>query len=196
MTDEELVRKARAGSLSAFEELVYRHERGVFSFVRRRCRNVADATDLTQTTFVKAYRCLHQHRPGASFKAWLFTIARNLSISHYRSTRETTNELPASLSDDTDPSIILGQREAAETVWSVARTVLPESQSTALWLKYGEDMSLKEIALAMGKSVAHVKVLLHRGRTRLAKRLGEMDLKTKNAALDRIEEAHDVVCHT
>ena len=195
-SDSELVCEAQAGSLSSFEELVSRYERGIFGFLVRRYGNVADATDLTQSTFVKAFRCLHQQRSGSSFKSWLFTIARNLAISHYRSVRETTYEVPDFVSDGMDPSMVLDRRETTETVWSVARALLPEAQFSALWLRYGEDMSLREIGSAMRRTEGHVKVLLHRGRARLARRFRGMNMNTGGAALDRIEEAHDAVCRT
>jgi RNA polymerase sigma-70 factor (ECF subfamily) len=150
---------------------VSRYQDRVFHFLRLKTGQAQDAEDLTQTTFIAAYRAIHRYKPRHRFVTWLFTIARRQAISFYRG-RRPSEALPVDVADARTPDQPLASREACTQVWSLARETLPESQVTALWLCYAEDMKQREIARAMGKTVAHVKVLLHRGRRALAAELG------------------------
>jgi len=168
VSDEALAGKAQAGSLPAFEELVYRYESRIFKFLRQRVCCDHDALDLTQNVFVRAYRKIDRFSPRYPFRSWLFTIARRESIDHYR--RSSSVEftlLPQGLSGGSDPGREVASRDACERLWQLARERLPENQFSALYLRAVEQMSVKEIAGAMRKTQAHVKVLLHRARRKM-----------------------------
>ena len=83
-TDEELARQTQAGSLVAFEELVYRYEGRIYGFVANCCRNGTDAREVTQDTFVRAFQAIGQFDLQRGFAPWLFTIARRKCIDHHR----------------------------------------------------------------------------------------------------------------
>ena len=170
LSDEDLACRVQAGSLICFDELVSRYEKRVFHFLRIKTGQAQDAEDLTQTTFIAAYRAIHRYKSRHRFVTWLFTIARRQAISFYRAHRPSET-LPPDVADLRTPDQPLASRDACLQVWTLARNTLPESQVTALWLCYAEDMKQREIARAMGKTVAHVKVLLHRGRRALAAEL-------------------------
>jgi len=170
-TDEELARQAQTGSLSSFEELVYRYEARIFRFVANSCRNDSDAQEVTQETFVSAYLKIQQFDVRRSFATWLFTIARRKGIDRHRANRPAAEERTVGLVEEEDPSTLLAQREAKEDLWHLARSALPELQFQALWLKYAEDMRIEEIAGVLHKTRTHVKVLLFRARTRLGNEL-------------------------
>ena len=172
LTDEELARDTRAGSLAAFEELVCRYEHRIYAFVTHCCHNGADAQELTQDTFVKAFQAIAQFDPRRGFAPWLFTIARRKCVDHHRmAPRPTPEELMAELSDPADPSELLALREERENLWQLARRRLPETQFQVLWLRYAEEMSVAGIARVLGKTQTHVRVLLFRARDALGREL-------------------------
>jgi RNA polymerase sigma-70 factor (ECF subfamily) len=170
-TDEELAREAQAGSLSSFEELVYRYEVRIYRFVANSCRNDNDAQDVTQQTFVNAYLKIAQFDVARSFATWLFTIARRKCIDRHRANRPAAEEQTVELVEEEDPSTLLARREAGEDLWRLARCALPELQFQALWLRYAEDMNMGEIARVLRKTQTHVKVLLFRARTVMGREL-------------------------
>ncbi|MCX6923429.1 MAG: sigma-70 family RNA polymerase sigma factor [Verrucomicrobia bacterium] len=172
ISDEELARQTQAGSLVAFEELVYRYEGRVYGFVANCCRPGADARDVTQDTFVRAFQAIAQFDPRRGFAAWLFTIARRKCVDHYRAAPPVAAEESApDLPDENDPSELLARQEERQSLWELARRRLPEAQFHALWLRYAEDMSVEAIAQVLHKTRIHVKVLLFRARQALGREL-------------------------
>lgn len=172
LSSEELASQARAGSAECFAELVKRHSGGLFSFLYRKVSNRHDAEDLSQETFARAYQRLDQYQPRYKFTTWLFTIGWRLACSFYRA-RDVTVELPQEgPCDDLAVRPVIASDER-ENLWKTVGDVLPQSQARALWHRYGEGLSVSEIAAKMQKSEIHVKVLLHRARTRLAGHLKE-----------------------
>ncbi len=171
LSDEELARQTQAGSLVAFEELVYRYEARLYRFVFARTGHDTDARDLTQTAFVAAYRGISRFNPQRRFAPWLFSITRHAMIDHFRATPVATDEPLPTLLDPRDPSVVLAERETHSAIWQLARRTLTNDQFAALWLKYEEDLPVKDIARAMRKTGLHVKVLLHRARQKLLREL-------------------------
>jgi RNA polymerase sigma-70 factor (ECF subfamily) len=170
-SDEELARQTQAGSLVAFEELVYRYEARVYGFVANCCRNRADAREVTQETFVRAFQAIGQFDCRRSFGPWLFTIARRKCIDHHRAAPYPTDEAMPDLPDDNDPAELLARQEERQNLWELARRRLPDTQFQALWLRYAEDMSVAGIAQVLRKTQTYVKVLLFRARQALAREL-------------------------
>ena len=171
------------GALESFEELVYRYESRIYRFVFQYCRNPADASEITQDAFLRAYQALRQFNPRYSFASWLFAIARRKSIDFYRSQPPLAEAEMPELADSEDPAQILCQHEDRQNVWRLARRTLSETQFQALWLKYVEEMEVAEIARAMGKSKTHVKVMLFRARKSLA-----AEMKKPVVITERISE--------
>ena len=180
--DEELAHQAQAGSLSSFEQLVYRYEARLFRFVANSCRNESDAQEVTQEAFVSAYLKIRQFDVSRSFATWLFTIARRKCIDRHRASRPATEERPEALVEEEDPSTLLARREAGEDIWRLARRTLSQLQFQALWLRYAEDMRVEEIARILRKTQTHVKVLLFRGRTLLGRELENRRMREKSVS--------------
>jgi RNA polymerase sigma-70 factor, ECF subfamily len=165
---EQLAERSKAGCLDSFEQLLARYEGHIFNFLRQFTGNHHDAQDLTQETFVKAYRSLHRYNSSLSFATWLFTIARRTGASHFRSTHRF-EELPADeASTHESPATALECKDERNSIWSLVRTLKPK-QAEALWLRYAEGFSIAETARIMRTNQIHVKVLLHRGRCNLSK---------------------------
>jgi RNA polymerase sigma-70 factor, ECF subfamily len=173
-SDEELACRARQGCAASFEQLLRRFQTPVLHFLRQRGFS-ADAEDLAQETFLRAYENLHRYDRRWAFSAWLFTIARRTSLNHRRRVRPTadTRVVEAALSSDAAPLQNLVAEESRRRLWDQAGAVLSEEQTTALWLHYVEEMPAREIARVLGRSWASVKVMLFRARRRLKPLLGE-----------------------
>lgn len=180
-TDEELATLAQGGVRAAFGELVERFEGRLVAFLRRRTRSPQTAEELAQETFLRAWQSLARYRDQYRFSTWLFTIANRLAVDHYRlAVRQRGTSV--------------GEREAAPThdrpqrfeefgrTWAVAERVLSEEQSAALWLRYGADLGIPDIARVLGRTNVGVRVLLFRARERLAK-----ELAASGDDADRIE---------
>jgi RNA polymerase sigma-70 factor, ECF subfamily len=172
LSSEELAWQAARGCQASFSEIVRRYAPRLQAFLNRRTRDHHDAEDLVQDTFLKAYENLDRYDHSWRFSTWLFTIAARLAVSRHRRKRP---EYPA-MDFQARPCDETAERhEQRESLWALAAE-LPQGQYQALWLRYGEEMSIREIARVLGKTQVCVKVHLHRARTRLAQRMGEMDL--------------------
>ncbi len=172
-SDEDLALAARAGETSAFEALVARFEGSLYSFLRVRTGNAAEAEELAQDAFLRAWERLARYDPRWRFSTWLFTLARNLAVSRARShkMRAVGEEELASVSAGADPALIAAERDEHANVWGIATRVLSPEQRSALWLRYGEDLSIEEVASVLRKNRVTVRVLLFRAREALAAHL-------------------------
>ncbi len=168
--NQALVEAAKGGSVEAFSELMLQYEKRIYNFLWQWVRSSHDAEDLTQETFLKAFRNIRRLDSAGVFCAWLFTIARRTASNHFRALKPKEE-----LSDDTEcseenPAEALERKEEGESVWRLARRLKP-AQFEVLWLRYGEGFSVQETARIMNTNQIRVKVLLHRGRKELAQSL-------------------------
>jgi RNA polymerase sigma-70 factor (ECF subfamily) len=136
----------------------------VFNFFRYRCGNVADAEDLTSITFEKAWRGRDRYRRDkGAFSTWLFTIARNAAVDHYRARG------PAVPLDDAALVATLAATPEEQTAsrsdaarLAVLLQTLSDRDRDLIALKYGAEMSNRDIAHATGLSESNVGTILHR----------------------------------
>jgi len=167
-TDEHLMELVIQGSPDTFERIVQRHRPGLMRFVCTKVSRWQDAEDIVQETFMRVYEHRHRFDLRCSLKTWMFTIANNCAISHLRRKKLTPEAAavpaPAQMMS---PAEHLDLQQQVADLWHQART-LPEHQYTALWLRYREQMEVPQIAQVMHKTRSHVRVLLHRARTKLA----------------------------
>ncbi len=170
-SDEELARQTQAGSLPAFEALVYRYEGRIYGFVANSCRNGTDAREVTQDTFVRAFQAIGQFDARRGFAAWLFTIARRKCIDQYRSALPVSSETVPEQADDNDPAELLVAAGGAAGFVGPGAPAPAGSQFQALWLRYAEGMSVAGIAQVLRKTQIHIKVLLFRARQSLGRDL-------------------------
>ncbi len=178
-TDIELAALAQQqvgeASVEAFEELVRRLEGPLFGFLSVRVGNAADAEELTQDAFLRAWNKLDRYDSRWRFSTWLFTIAKRLAVSRARVRRPDAlaDEVLATMSEDVDPSAGASDREESANLWRLASEILSSDQRSALWLRYAEDLTNEEIARVLGKKRVTVRVLLFRAREALAKAIDE-----------------------
>lgn len=170
-SDEDLARRARAGSREAFAQLVRRYERPLARFLWVRTARQEDAEELVQETFLRAWSQLERYDPTRRFATWLFTVARRLAISRRRRERGGAlgeEALAQCASAEPDPEASASREEESLELWSLATRVLRAEERSALWLRYGEDLSTAEIAAVLGRRQVSVRVLLFRAREKLA----------------------------
>lgn len=171
LSSEELAGRAKRGCQASFTELVRRYAPRLQTFLCRRNRNDHEVEDMVQDTLVKAYRNLDRYDDSWRFSTWLFTIAGRVAVSRHRRKQPELDGLDPQV-QMLAPDEAADRQEQRESLWAMAAE-LPAGQYRALWLRYGEDMSMKEIAAAMGKSQVCIKVSLYRARVSLARRLNE-----------------------
>jgi RNA polymerase sigma-70 factor (ECF subfamily) len=170
----ELVVRAQAGDHEALEELYLLHFDRVFSYLQMTVGNRHDAEDLTNQTFVRMLESIERFEwRKAPFSAWLFRIAHNLAIDHFRSRRRwQPEEEPPEPADAEHRSAedeafhSLGRRSMLEMIEG-----LSNDQQQVLTLKFAFNFSNGEAATILGKSEGAVKSLQHRAIASLQRQL-------------------------
>jgi RNA polymerase sigma-70 factor, ECF subfamily len=160
-SDLDLVEEVRKGKRQAFTELMRRHQQKIYWTARRIVGDHAEADDVTQEAFLKAYLALGEFRGDSSFYTWLYRIAVNLSLNAVRKRqvveyiRESTilaRLLPAA----EDPHRALETKELESTLQRAVAT-LPEKQKAVFVMRYYDGMSYEEIAKVLKTSVGGLK---------------------------------------
>jgi RNA polymerase sigma-70 factor (ECF subfamily) len=185
--DSELVRRAQAGGLAAFEALTTRYERRVYSLAMRLLRQEQDAEDATQQTFLSALEHLNRFRGEATFATWLFRIATHAALKIIRKRRGLKTVSLEAATEGTDgadsiphPEFIADWRQSPEALvqkheirrlLDEALSQLDEKHRLVFLLRDVEGFSVKETAKALGLSEANTKVRLLRARLQLREHL-------------------------
>jgi RNA polymerase sigma-70 factor, ECF subfamily len=165
-----------------FEELYRAHLRDVYSYSYYRVGNHHDAEDLTEQTFLQAYRHFERAQReshGRPLRPWLIRIAHNLAANYYRDRSrkpQTQLEDAAIVSEPHATDELVEQREELEEVLSGVAN-LPDDRREALIMRFALDMDNREIARALGRTEGATKVLIHRAIRQL-----EESLKTGDRA--------------
>jgi len=179
-TDGVLVQRALSGNDAAFNLLVLRYQRQVYSLAYRMLASADDAADIVQETFIRAYGALASFRQDASFLTWLYKIASNLCIDLIRS-RYSKRTIPfeADGGDEWDPPATDRTTLPEESALSAAvsdivhREVLnlPDRYRRVVVMRHLQGQSIDEIAERLGIPSGTVKTHLFRGREMLRERL-------------------------
>ncbi len=169
LRDGALIERYRAGDRTGFEELVRRYQRPLYYLALRYVRVEADAKDLAQRTFVKAYGALPGFRADSSFRTWLYRIAINLCLNHLRDRKR--EDVRAELTD-TLPAPHIGGDRALIDRESGARlrdaiAALPPKQRMVLELRVYDELPFREVAELAGCSENSAKVNFHHAVKRL-----------------------------
>lgn len=186
--DKELVRQCQQGDRAAFEKLVSKYQRKVFTVALGMVKNPEDAMDIAQDTFIKVHRYIGNFQGSSSFYTWLYRIAVNLCIDHLRRAGKHMSmdfdEKIGSLSNgpqsdgvmgrrlDANPSKVLGRKELAEHIREAVDT-LPSYHRAVIIMREIEGMSYSEMARTMKVSKGTIMSRLHHARQKLQHALGE-----------------------
>jgi len=163
-TERQRVSAAQAGSADAFGELVRDYRHGLLRFLLTRCASYADAEDALQDTMMSAFRYIRSYDERWRFSTWLYRIAiRNAAKLRV----PEVVELGDLRDEESDPLLQCIADSDAENLWINARRLLNDEVFAAMWLRYAEDMSVKDISRALDRSPSWTKVNLLRGRKAL-----------------------------
>jgi len=189
MTDEQaLIAASKNGDPAALEALVRTHQDRVYGFAMRMCRNVEDAKDILQETFLGVIRSLREFREESKFSTWLYRITSNaclkkrrrgvhdpmpeqeLSLDELMPRPDSEGRKPeiADWSDDAERALLRGELSGR---MEAAIDKLPKEYKIVLVLRDVEGLSAEDTAQAVGLSVAAVKSRLHRARVFVRKEL-------------------------
>ncbi len=181
-TDEELVARSKTGDMDSFNQLVKRWERPIFALAYRTLGREEDARDVTQETFLRAFRALSGFKGDAKFSSWLYRIALNLCRDWMRKERRTP---VVAVPEGVDVEQLAADRGPVETVEDlaarselsreVARAMesLPAEQRQAIILKEYHGLTFQEIADLMKCPLSTVKTRVYQGLSTLRKQLGQ-----------------------
>jgi RNA polymerase sigma-70 factor, ECF subfamily len=174
--DGALMARASRGEPAAVEALFERHHGPLHRFFHRLSASPAAAEDLVQETFLRLLKYPHSFRPGGSFRAWLFGVARRAAADHFR--RASRWKRAASdLQEPVDEAPLPPQKiEADERLARLHRAlerISTEDREVLLLARY-EDLSAAELAEALGCSNGAARVRVHRALTRLRRRYEEL----------------------
>src|ERR1700720_675686 len=185
VSDLSLVRRVQRGDKGAFDALVLKYQHKLVKLVMRYVRNPAEAEDIAQEAFIKAYRALPQFRGDSAFYTWLYRIAintaKNAVVSRDRSPvaydldrkSEESYDMQGRMKDSETPEALVLTDEIRSIV-NTAIDALPEDLRTAIVLRELDGLSYEEIAAAMDCPVGTVRSRIFRAREAIDQRLREV----------------------
>ncbi len=181
-TDEELVARSKTGDTESFNQLVKRWERPIFALAYRTLGREEDARDVTQETFLRAFRALAGFKGDAKFSSWLYRIALNLCRDWMRKERRAPI---VAVPEGVDVQHLAAESGPTETVEDLAARAeltrevakamshLPAEQRQSIILKEYHGLTFQEIADLMRCPLSTVKTRVYQGLSTLRKELGE-----------------------
>ena len=181
---DDLVRRARAGEMEAFDDLVRAFQGPVFNMIYRMVGNYEDAADLAQQAFIRMVRAIGKFRGDSRFSTWLFALALNTCRSGLRRLRRISDAEKVRIDRDPDsgeesfdpvddrdlPEKALERKETAERIEAIIFS-LPEEYRIVITLRDLQGLAYDGIAESIGCSVGTVKSRLSRARQRVKTRL-------------------------
>lgn len=184
--DRDLVGRCLRNDQRAYRALLAKYERAVYALVRRMVPDPEDARDLAQEAFVRAFKNLEQYDPERKFSSWLFRIANNLCIDHYRRRKletvplvrqhageeEETWDLPDAAAN---PAETFSDQERGRRLLAAVQA-LPPGYRMVILLRHQEDLAYEEIAETLGLPLGTVKARIHRAHRLLKEKLQRQGL--------------------
>jgi len=179
-TDEEVVERVRAGDTALYELLVLRHNQRIYRVALSIVRNSAEAEDVMQDAYVRAFAHLDQFEKRAQFGAWLTRIAVNEALARLRKQQRTQpladdggeGEYAMPTNYRSNPEEHTSNAELGRILEETLLS-LPEQYRAVVMLRDVEEMSTAETAEALGLTEENVKVRLHRGRAILRESISD-----------------------
>ncbi|MCH2196665.1 sigma-70 family RNA polymerase sigma factor [Kordia sp.] len=171
-TDQDYIDQIRSGNVNAYSMLVAKYKNMVFTLALRIVENREDAEEVSQDTFIKAYRKLDSFKGTSKFSTWLYRIVYNTSLDYVKKNKrvvlsEHIDEINESdIGSMQNALTYIEDKERKETI-EKALLKLPEEERILLTLFYFEELPLKEISEIVKISYDNVKIKLHRSRKKL-----------------------------
>ncbi|MBI5180086.1 MAG: sigma-70 family RNA polymerase sigma factor [Nitrospirae bacterium] len=171
--DINLIERYLEGDTAAIDELVIKYQKQIYALTYRMTKDIEDAKDLTQKTFIKALKGIRGFKKKSTFKTWLYQIAINASINHLRQNRHEKAELEDSMAVENKGLLTAIIEEEKKGLIKEAMDKLPERQRLSVVLRVYDELSCSETAEVMGCSEGAVKAHYHNGVKRLKEILKE-----------------------
>lgn len=190
MQDELLIRRAQRGDADAFEQLLLEHQKNIYNLCYRMAGNPDDAMDLSQETFLRAWRCLDQYQFASAFSTWLYRLCSNICIDFLRRRRrQQTVPLTFEDADGEEQTYAVPDAQplpeeqvelklTRETLAAAMAQLLPEHRAV-LQLRVVNEMSYEQIADVLDIQIGTVKSRLSRARNQLKKILERGNLSRR-----------------
>lgn len=190
MQDELLIRRAQRGDADAFEQLLLEHQKNVYNLCYRMAGNPDDAMDLSQETFLRAWRFLDQYQFASAFSTWLYRLCSNICIDFLRRRRrQQTVPLTFEDADGEEQTYAVPDAQplpeeqvelklTRETLAAAMAQLLPEHRAV-LQLRVVNEMSYEQIADVLDIQIGTVKSRLSRARNQLKKILERGNLSRR-----------------
>ncbi len=171
-----------AGDSSAFRYIVDRHKDKAFNLAFRICGNHEEAEELTQDSFLKAYRFLGNFKMKSSFATWLYRIVYNTTISHLRTKKKGVLSLEDFPADSTDFIGFNTSEEDAEkdyrnSLVNFALQKITGEERSLISLYYYEDLTTEEMSEITGITKSNIKVKLFRARQKMQEIIEKVEKK-------------------
>lgn len=182
--DKELVQRTLQGEEKAFEMIIRKYQTPLSSYISRMVRNYELALDITQETFVKAYSCLGSYRQEYKFNTWLFKIASNSVIDHWRKKKikAVSMDQPYEMGDETLPCQIASDEKSVIRTVELselrdliedALDILPAGMKELFIWRHINDLSYEEMAEIKGIPVGTIKNRVFQAKEIIRKHLEE-----------------------
>ena len=171
--EKHIIKKIKRGDVGAYSLLIEKYRRMVYTLALQLLKNEADAEEVAQDAFFKAYKSLNSFEGRSAFSTWIYRITYHEAISKLRKNKnhETSYDtIPLQYAEDENLSNTLEARDRSKFL-KEALNKIKEDEATVLTLFYYEEKKVEEIAEITGLTISNVKVQLFRGRKSLLREL-------------------------
>lgn len=165
--DLRLIERYLAGDEFAIEELVMKYQKKVYALAFRMTGDVEDSKDMTQKTFLQAFKGIKSFRGKSAFYTWLYRIAVNTCLNHLKKKGRVTDELDETYPGNQESALSAIIKDETGSLIKKSLVKLPDRQRTSITLRAYEGLSLKETADVMNCSEGAVKAHYHNGMKKL-----------------------------
>lgn len=182
MNEEKLIKKAKNGDEAAFGDLYHKYIKQIYRFIYLRVKSKEDAEDITHHVFLSAWKKIPDYEfKGFPFSSWLYRIASNAVIDHYRTSRQHQDieTVPESFLSDNP---LLGEKMDISSEFTMVKQAiakLESDQQNVMLLKFVNELSNKEIADSLGKTEGAIRVIQHRAIKKIKKHVEEQENKRR-----------------
>lgn len=170
--DQHYIEKVINGDVNSFAFLVDAYKNMVYSLAFKMTKNREEAEEISQDTFIKAFKNIKEFKGDSKFSTWLYRIAYYTSLDNIKKNKKDKhtfeiNEVTFNQIQDVETTLQRIERKERAKLMDECLLQLPEDERSLLWMFYYDELSLKEIIEVTGLSEANLKVKLHRARKKM-----------------------------
>ena len=177
LNEYDLITRTQQGDTEAFNPLVRKYQHRIYTHILGNVKNIETAKDLTQKTWIKAFRAIHTFRGASAFYSWLYRIAENVCMDYFRKQKHhiVLQSLHVTPERDitqthSDPAVFLQQQELRDYLQNAIAELTP-IRKRVFQMYYIEERSIKDIATHTRRSEGTIKTHLRNARLQLRERL-------------------------